>query len=393
MHATALRSHEGEEVRPERRAAEELLERGELEAARHLLASLVAADPGDSRSKGLLGLCCFRLGQLDEAARIYGELVAENRTDATLRINLGLVALKRGAARDAIVQFEEAVRLAPAHRKAHNYLGLAYAQAGELARARDAFLKAGAQAMAARMEHLLAEQEKRGDTDPERAAAAAAATPPPAVPSPAEEARSDDLPTVEKFAAETALRWPSGRPFGIGPDGAAIHFETEIRTRLDGLVAVRGVAAWTPVQKRFRGAEIARPFGHGARQFWRATGGGSLLFAARDRVFTALLLEQETWIVEDRLLSFEESLSWENGRLPGQATDLHLVRLTGNGRILLATDRPVRAERVGGGCLSLPTSGLVGWKGALAPRLVAGEEGPAVPWIELSGTGIVLLLA
>ena len=427
MHATTLRSYDAEEVRPERRAAEALIEQGDLEGAREQLEALLAADPDDAAARGLLGLCCFKLGRLGEAARIYSALVERNPGDATLRVNLGLVALKRGAAAEAVVQFEAAVALAPGHRKALNYLGLALAQRGELALARDAFERAGSAAMAARMvEQLEARQREEAHAALLRAAEAAGvhvpapapeetdaeadlaiefddeppapAPQPPSFVEPAPERSAAGAPAAPaSFAAAPALRWPAGRPFALGPDGASIEFSTEIRTRLDGLVAAHGVAAWTPVQKRFRGTEIDRLFGSGPRAVWRATGGGRLLFHARGRTFTDLQLGgaqvAEAYFVEEHVFAFDEGLSWENGRLPGQAADLHLVRFGGAGHVLLATELAIRSERVEGGCLSLPTAGLVGWSGALAPRLVGAEEGPAVPWIELSGTGIVLLQA
>ena len=48
------------------------------------------------------------------------------------------------------------MELAPDHAKAHNYLGLALAQAGEYGRAREAFLHAGSEAMAEKMARALA---------------------------------------------------------------------------------------------------------------------------------------------------------------------------------------------------------------------------------------------
>lgn len=424
MHAS-LRSYDTEEVRPERRAAEALVEAGDLEGARLQLEATLAADPDDAAARGLLGLCCFKLGRLHEAARIYTALVERNPGDATLRVNLGLVALKRGAAAEAVVQFEAAVKLAPGHKKALNYLGLALAQRGELGLARDAFERAGSAGMAARMAEQLDAQHEAARAALHRAAEEAGVAeaelaieiddepmPAAALEEPEEPAANADVDTAPEPAAETvpepvpaeaatlpaALRWPAGRPFGIGPEGAAIEFGAEIRTRLDGLVAAHGVAAWTPVHKRFRGAEIERLFGTGPRALWRATGGGRLLFASRGRTFSDLqvgegALGAEVYLVEGHVFAFDEGLTWENGRLPGQATDLHLVRFGGAGHVLLATDLAVRTERVVGGCLSLPTAGLVGWSGALAPRLVGAEEGPAVPWIELTGTGVVLLQA
>src|SRR2546425_497828 len=51
---------------------------------------------------------------------------------------------------------KQALDLAPDHQKAQNYLGLALAQKGELARAREWFLKSGNEAMAERMRQALA---------------------------------------------------------------------------------------------------------------------------------------------------------------------------------------------------------------------------------------------
>lgn len=417
MPTTPLRSHETEELRPERREAERLLEAGDLEGARQQLETWLQHEPADARARGLLGLCYFRLGRLDEAAAVYQELVDRNPDDPTLRVNLGLVALKRGDAAEAAVQFEVAVKLAPDHRKALNYLGVALAQRGELALARDAFLRAGATAMAERMEAQIAEAAQQQapppmpedeaptqeDVAPEAPPAAPAAVdeaaPAEAAPDAfaeaiaAEEAAAPATSAHADFGAIPTLEWPEGGTFAVGPEGVAIEFSAEIRTRLDGLVAARGVAAWTPLQKRFRGEEIDRLFGMAPRQVWRATGGGRLLFHTRGRTFQVLRLEGESYFVEERVFAFDEGLQWENGRLPGQATDLHLVRFTGAGQLLVQAERALRAEPVTGGCLSLPTDGLVGWSGSLTPRLVGAEEGPAVPWIELTGEGTVLLQA
>src|SRR5262249_35016906 len=71
--------------------------------------------------------------------------------DPTLRVNLGLVFLKTNAVARAIREFETATDLAPEHKRAHNYLGIALAQAGEYGRARDHFQIAGSDQMAEKM--------------------------------------------------------------------------------------------------------------------------------------------------------------------------------------------------------------------------------------------------
>lgn len=574
MFSLPLRPHEADDSVPLQQAAEELIAGGDLEAARSVLERLLAENPLDGRSRGLLGLCHFKLGQLDLATEIYGALVADNPTDPTLRVNLGLVSLKGGRLDDAIESLEAAVSLAPGHRKALNYLGLALAQRGDPAGARDAFLQAGATAMAEKMERQLAEASEGHVATAEGAATAGASSafdaasvaggraqpssdegsiaggsassrlddasfaggstssafveasvadgsasllsdegavaggsapsasagapaslvdgapgphgfsgglaallasgiapptaaadgggrgpgvvrdsqrlasdpeeksmvdaedvdvdtafsiyeeesprPQSAAPGPVEQPRASrsqaaaevfhfhgggvraartpaSVQTIDGLAATASLEWPEGTPYGVGAEAVSIHFPAEIHTRLDGLVAARGDTAWMPVFKRFRGKNTDRTFGTGPRQMWRASGAGQLLFscqgAAGNRSFLPIWVESEAYLVEDRVFSFEDSFDFENGRLPGQARDLHLVRLQGAGQVLLVSERGVRAERLSGeDCLSLPVSGLIGWTGALAPRLVSAEEGPAIPWIELVGEGIVLLL-
>jgi uncharacterized protein (AIM24 family) len=58
-------------------------------------------------------------------------------------------------------EFEVATDLQPEHQKAHNYLGLALAQAGELGRAREHFLLAGSEAMAEKMARAIEESQAR----------------------------------------------------------------------------------------------------------------------------------------------------------------------------------------------------------------------------------------
>jgi len=135
----------------------ELLQAGQLEEARAQLEAAYQLQPDNEKGQNLLGLAYFKLGHFDRAAEIYEGLVRDNPGDPTLRVNLGLVYLKAGQLQRAVRGFEQAVELAPDHAKAHNYLGLALAQAGEYGRAREAFLRAGSDAMAEKMARALAQ--------------------------------------------------------------------------------------------------------------------------------------------------------------------------------------------------------------------------------------------
>jgi Flp pilus assembly protein TadD len=126
----------------------ELLAAGKVIEAKDHLEKAYQLQPKNEKGQNLLGLTYFKLGMFDRAAEIYEALVRENPADPTLRVNLGLVFLKTNALARAIREFETSTDLAPEHKKAQNYLGVALAQAGEYSRAREHFLLAGSEQMA-----------------------------------------------------------------------------------------------------------------------------------------------------------------------------------------------------------------------------------------------------
>ncbi|MEW6434586.1 MAG: tetratricopeptide repeat protein [Myxococcota bacterium] len=155
----------------------ELLAAGKIVEAREHLEKAHQLEPKNEKAQNLLGLTYFKLGLYDDAARVYEFLVRENPVDPTLRVNLGLVYLKTNALDRCIKELETATDLDPAHQKAHNYLGLALAQAGEYARAREHFHAAGSEAMAEKMTRaLVARAEAAADDGP----GMTVSTPPPA---------------------------------------------------------------------------------------------------------------------------------------------------------------------------------------------------------------------
>ncbi|HEY8210606.1 MAG TPA: tetratricopeptide repeat protein [Myxococcaceae bacterium] len=129
----------------------ELLAAGKVIEAKDHLERAFQLQPKNEKAQNLLGLTYFKLGLFDRASEIYEALVRENPADPTLRVNLGLVHLKTNAVVRAIREFETATDLAPEHKRAHNYLGIALAQAGEYAKARDHFVAAGNDQMVEKM--------------------------------------------------------------------------------------------------------------------------------------------------------------------------------------------------------------------------------------------------
>src|SRR6476661_7645359 len=137
----------------------ELLAAGKVIEAKDHLEKAHKLQPKNEKGQNLLGLTYFKLGLFDRAAEIYENLVRENPADATLRVNLGLVYLKTNTLPRAIREFETATDLAPEHKKAQNYLGLALAQAGEYGRAKEHFVLAGSEAMAEKMDRAMAGEQ------------------------------------------------------------------------------------------------------------------------------------------------------------------------------------------------------------------------------------------
>jgi hypothetical protein len=418
----------------------EALAQGRPEDARVALERSLRYKPSNQRARNLLGLSLFKLGELVRAEQIYRGLIDDHPSDPTLRVNLGLVYLKQSASAEAVHCFETALDLTPSHQKAQNYLGLALAQKGELLRAREWFLKAGNEPMAQRMGQALqqspirevaagaevalqdeqpfrpAVQENEPPaparwvaSDPESPPAPPVASefsPSPSLPPPETPAQAIDeavaaatAPSMAQFTKSSRLDLPAdeGGGFVIGPSEILVRVKGEMLTRLDGLVASWGQVTMKPEMKRFRGKGTDKPFGDGNRRMLRATGEGRFVIAREGRRFTALELGDEpAFFREEALFAFEESVVFENGRVPSKGgPDLHLVHLRGTGKLLLATTGMPRAVEVTRGePLRIPMDQLVGWHGPLIqPRLVPiVEEAPEMGVaLELSGEGRALL--
>jgi tetratricopeptide (TPR) repeat protein len=398
----------------------ELLAQGKLAEARQLLERAQQLHPHHEKGRNLLGLAYFKLGLFDRAAEVYEALVRDNPVDATLRVNLGLVYLKTKALQRAMREFESATDLQPGYKKAHNYLGLALAQAGEYGRAREHFLQAGSDAMADKMARAMAgerfAQPARTVPAPASAsrsgsAALTASEPPP------EESLEDaipempsklmgfrpgtDVPVLSNLLRAVALTEASrANPFRVGNGGFAALVDGELLTRLEGLVAFSGQLQFLPEVRRFKGRASEQPFGEGARRLVRASGQGMIFIeSAEARSFLAVELGDDgAYFREECLFAFEESVSFENGKVPSadEGPNLELVHLLGQGRVLLGLDGTLRSVAIGQESpVTVPLSHLVGWQGKVTPRMVPlGEAGSESSWVavELSGEGFALIV-
>jgi tetratricopeptide (TPR) repeat protein/uncharacterized protein (AIM24 family) len=225
--------------------AGDLLRRDEVDSARTELAAAIELRPDDLKALGLYGLACFRMNAFADALPTYKKLVELRPNDASYRLNLGLVHLKLGNAEAAIGELERSRELDPSQQRTVTYLGLAYARLGEFARAFEAFLRAGQDALAAEMEAHLTEDERaairgrlgreiEGEPDAGGNGLRLDETPEPVAP--AATVPVEDLPdeAVEEF--EAAARPNPARGSAPGRSDADAAAEADAEAELDAAV-------------------------------------------------------------------------------------------------------------------------------------------------------------
>lgn len=303
----------------------ELLQQGQMNEARDHLERAYQMRPRDEKAKNLLGLAYFKLGDFVRAAEVYEALVRENGVDPTLRVNLGLVYLKSNQLTRAVREFETAVDLQPGHLKAHNYLGLALAQAGQYGRAREHFVKAGSEAMAEKMAKALAAEARPAPVPPRPAA------PPPGVPEAKVPGLTQELPVVTGAQLGAAPE-PPAPPVPVPVPAAPLP------TFGNGQVQLASTASGSGAEPR-----AAPPPGERASPPTSAP--------------ESTLREMTRGTLADPLhpVVRPAELSTVAGKLPGDGS-----------RTFLVTPEAVRVEVQGE--VLVRTSGLLGWTGVIEAR-------------------------
>jgi tetratricopeptide (TPR) repeat protein len=420
-------------------AAEHL--RGErLDDVRATLDRLMALGPDDLRVANLRGLYLFRSERYAEARDVYRVLVIDHPKDAALRLNLGLTELKLGEHTDAAENLRRVIELEPANQRAHGYLGLALMRAGELRGAQIAFQRAGQRELEDRVARRLVELEEEGNlqrTELERAAGQGTSLledDQPFRPIENESASSGGpatagrwqlrahgerlpLPTddplaitplltmqgaesVASFANARMLRSAAGgEAFTLAEGGLLVTNVTErIFSRTIGALASTATLAFEPLRRRIRGQPVEESFGDDAEAMFTTNGRGTMLVSPRGGHFVVLRLEDDiVYVREPYAFAFEESLSWENGRLPGADENTEpprVVQFRGQGRLVILTPVPLFSLKLE------PDSGhivdalaLAGWIGRVRPRLLREASGEPTPYVECTGEGVLLIEA
>jgi tetratricopeptide (TPR) repeat protein len=407
---------------------------GELMAGRHFrqaeveLLRALSSTPSDVRALNLLALVRFKLGKLEEARSTYREVASLRPDDGAVQRNLGLLSLKLERFADAAAELERATRLTPGDLRAWSYLGYALTKRGDRGAAAAAFRRGGQELLAAQLESSSAADPGgvaptvAGETvsvdsaaplpsaleslPAETAPVIVAARGPQAVidvaPVPAPALSPEVLPEVSLEAPPLAspavslvsfalaslglveLTWPA--PF---PARLVLQRDAHAHVRRDAAVACAGAPAWHPAFRRVRGRTGDVPLGTRSRGFFRLSGAGELLVAGRPGQWLALALEDDILYLRERcVLAFDDGVSWEAGRIPGDG--LRLLQFRGRGRVMVEFKRrPTAIQVIEGRPVFVPRARLLGWVG----HIVVHGRRPADPLfqVQCEGEGVILL--
>jgi hypothetical protein len=205
------------------------------------------------------------------------------------------------------------------------------------------------------------------------------------------------------LVASVAVPMPDARDrVVIRGSVAVVRAEVGFALRNDALRAVQPDAQafqGRALRRRLRGRESEEPFG-GASTPWSLLEGSGLvvLAAARDRSIAAIELGGEfVYLREARLLGFDSSARFENGRLPAppqEPAPIVVVQLSGRGVVLVESERPLRALRVPPDRrLVVRSESVAGWTGRMLAQPLTADESPthAHGFVSFGGEGAVLL--
>lgn len=389
------------------------LKTGQQMHARESLEDVIRREPTHRRAWGYYGLVLERLGEYDRAqvaferagqpqlaARMV-ELIARARPESQPPQHAEQHAEVRRAAADAVAELDANVQdpslfsrapEAPAHSSRWRAVELAEEQLPPVSRSGRS-LSPGGRSLTppARMgiPSLPAVTVEAAPAPP--AARSAPPGPPSGIPS-----------TPSALIQQTIVAWPEpGRRLSLVESLALIRVHVGIAVRNDCLRAVHPEGNGfrrTPLHRRHRGRDTQEPFG-GPTSWSLLEGAGALALAAsRGRVLSALEVGNEfIYVREARLLAFDASVRFENGRLPAppnEPTPIAIVQLSGSGLLVLEGERPLRALAVSADRpVIVHGLSVAGWTGRLLAEPLTTEDSPTHShgFVAFNGDGAVLL--
>ena len=186
-------------------------------------------------------------------------------------------------------------------------------------------------------------------------------------------------------------------------DVLEIYCESQVFSRLSGLISMTGSLETRWESKRFQGKPIEQIFGPPEDPMACIEGRGTLrLFVEKAKHLTMMQIADPlaAYFCEGSVLAFGPQISWENGRVPSpsnEVPDMPLDNLWGEGTVLVVSKAPLRGFHIKAGQrVRVAYDRLVGWVGALVPRIVhekalALPDRPTVAFVEFEGEGGILV--
>jgi len=193
----------------------------------------------------------------------------------------------------------------------------------------------------------------------------------------------DALP-LARLARELLLPFPSTPGLVLHQNGLVlVRVEKGFVTRLSQiqLLAAEGSAFKTsPMQRRMRNRTLEEPLGGTETPLIMLTGAGCLALSPgeKGRLWPFRMDGDFLFVREEVLAGFEETVSYENGRLAAfEGEAVALVQLRGRGGVVLRSEGPVvsidvKAEK----SAIVARETVLGWAGRLLPRELSPEEAP-----------------
>ncbi len=424
------------------------LDNGNLRAAVESLEKAYRLSPDSEGVENLLGMLYFRMESYKKAEAIYKKLVGHNPYIFTLRANLGLIYFKEKKYFDSIRELNEAVKLKPDYPKAHNYLGLVYAELGKYKSAREEFLRAGSRNMAKKVEEIIAGIRKpeslqiEGQEERESVPLKEKIPIGDLILDPELKKMLDDFEEDRKFVGEgNSTSNVEHIHLDVGNDGLVamtpkrkirpektekkefkssfylgldegesvstpvnllnINFSGYTYGRVKGLIVAEGQLDFEPVKKSYQGKLSNKDLGGMDDPIMKIIGNGKIILSPDDKKLKIINLESKEvlYLKESSVLAFQAGISWENGKISLDKDNLlELLQLKGQGDLAILFNKyPVEKNVSEDSPFKVSANAIIGWQGKVIPKVVhitqkkEDGDGINIPFIEFTGKGRVII--
>jgi uncharacterized protein (AIM24 family) len=208
------------------------------------------------------------------------------------------------------------------------------------------------------------------------------------------------VPALAKLSKSSLLAFPADATMTSHPSGlvlVSVESSFAVRPRNLHLLSAGGQGfKTTALSRRMRNRSLDEPLGGADAPLVSLGGSGEVALAPASTEETLIAFRMDgdfLFLREAVLVGFEESLTYENGRLAAfEGEAVALVQLRGRGCVVLGArgavvTTEVRADR----SAVLARDSVLGWAGRLLPRELSPEEAPggARGLISFAGDGTV----